>query len=80
MTRSPDDDQPPARPLLRVVRGDATPEEIAALVAVLVTRAAEGKTSRPARSANNAWSDRSRLLRRQLCPGPGAWRRSALPG
>jgi len=80
MTRSPDDDQPPARPLLRVVRGDATPEEIAALVAVLVTRAAEGETSCPARSANNAWSDRSRLLRRQLSPGPGAWRRSALPG
>ena len=32
MTRTPDDDQPPGPPLLRVVRGDATAEEIAALV------------------------------------------------
>ena len=32
MTRTPDDDQPPGVPLLRVVRGDATAEEIAALV------------------------------------------------
>jgi hypothetical protein len=79
MTRAPDDDQPPGRPLLRVVRGDATAEEIAALVAVLVTRAAEGEAPRPARSVNHAWSDRSRQLRRPLFPGPGAWRRSALP-
>ena len=34
------DDRPPGPPLLRVVRGDATAEEIAALVAVLVTRVA----------------------------------------
>jgi len=38
MPRTADDDQPGARPLLRVVRGDATPEEIAALVAVLAVR------------------------------------------
>ena len=74
MTR-PDDD----RPLLRVVRGDATPEEIAALVAVLLTRSAEPEAPGPTRSVQNNWSDRSRLLRRPLSPGPGAWRRSALP-
>ena len=72
------------RPVLRVVRGDATPEEIAALVAVLLSRAASagqapagGAAPRPAPSA---WADRSRQLRRPLFPGPGAWRRSALPG
>jgi hypothetical protein len=81
MTRPADGDQPRREPLLRVIRGDATPEEIAALVAVLVTRAAGDEAPGPARSAQkNAWSDRSRLLRRPLSPGHGAWRRSGLPG
>ena len=80
MTRPADGDQPPSQPLLRVVRGDATPEEIAALVAVLLARSADGEAPRPARSAQNSWSDRSRQVRRPLFPGPGAWRGSALPG
>jgi hypothetical protein len=80
MTRTPDDDQPPGRPLLRVVRGDPTAEEIAALVAVLLARSADAEAPGQARSVKNAWSDRSRQLRRPLSPGPGAWRRSALPG
>jgi len=80
MTRSGHRDQPTGEPLLRVIRGDATPEEIAALVAVLVTRSADTGAPRPVRSVSNAWSDRSRQLRRPLSPAPGAWRRSALPG
>src|SRR5690348_12726473 len=79
MPRTADDDQPEARPLLRVVRGDATPEEIAALVAVLAARGG-GEVSSPPRSVKNTWSDRSRLLRRPLATGPGAWRASGLPG
>jgi hypothetical protein len=78
MTR-PAGDQPTREPLLRVVRGDATPEEIAALVAVLVTRAADTEAPSPPRSVQNSWSDRSRQLRRPLSPAPGAWRRSRLP-
>jgi hypothetical protein len=71
-------DRPAGEPVLRIVRGDATPEEVAALVAVLLSRpGALSATSAPARSA---WADRSRQLRRPLRPGPGAWRRSALPG
>ena len=66
------------RPVLRVVRGDATPEEIAAVLAVLLSRPAVEAT--PARKAPSAWSGRSRLLRRPQFPGPGAWRRSGLPG
>ena len=73
------DDRPPGQPLLRVVRGDATAEEIAALVAVLVTRAAGAEAPGRARSVRDSWSDRSRQLRRPLFPGPGAWRHSALP-
>ena len=78
-----DNDQPPSEPLpheplLRVVRGDASPEQIAALVAVLLSRPADGEAApEPARSA---WSDRTGQLRRPVWPGPGAWRRSALPG
>ena len=63
----------------RYADGEATAEEIAALVAVLVTRAAGGEAPGPDRSARNSWSDRSRQLRHPLFPGPGAWRRSALP-
>ena len=63
--------------MLRVIRGDATPEEIAALVAVLMSRAADDEA--PPRKTPSAWSDRSRLVRRPLHPGPGAWRSSALP-
>jgi hypothetical protein len=70
---------PPARePTLRVIRGDASPEEIAALVAVLLSGA--GGDEAPPAPARSAWADRSRQVRRPLRPGPGAWRRSALPG
>jgi Acyl-CoA carboxylase epsilon subunit len=69
----------PERPVLRVVRGDATLEEVAAVVAVLLSRSA-GDLGVPSRSAPSAWADRSRLLRRPLFPGPDAWRRSGLPG
>ena len=79
MTRPGQDDRPVGEPVLRVVRGDATPEEIAALVAVLLARAGDAEAPGPARSVPGFWADRSRLLRRPLSPGPGAWRRSGLP-
>ncbi len=71
-------DRPPREPALRLIRGDATPEEIAAVVAVLLSRPVLAEA--PPRPAPSAWANRSRLLRRPLFPGPGAWRRSALPG
>jgi len=82
VTRPGHDDRPGGAPALRVVRGDATPEEIAALVTVLMARSGQGggPARRPRPLARGAWSDRSRLLRRPLHPGPGAWRRSAWPG
>jgi Acyl-CoA carboxylase epsilon subunit len=73
------EDRPAREPVLRVIRGDASAEEIAALVAVLMARAAAvGEPEAPA-PARSAWSERSRLVRQPLHPGPGAWRRSALP-
>ena len=61
-------------PVLRVVRGDATPEEVAALLAVVAARAARRAPPRPARSG---WPGHP--LRAPLHPGPGAWRASGLP-
>ncbi|MCD0453063.1 acyl-CoA carboxylase subunit epsilon [Actinocorallia sp. API 0066] len=66
------------KPFLQVVRGDATPAEIAALIAVLAARGAPAPAA-PARRAS-VWTDRARLARRPVRPGPGAWRASALPG
>jgi hypothetical protein len=69
-------------PFLQVVRGDATAEEIAALVATLTavaaarSRAAEAKKPAPVRTN---WNAQARLLRAPVRPAPGGWRRSALP-
>jgi len=61
------------RPLLRVVRGDPTPEELAALIAVVTIRAA-GAPAAP--GDPSAWTDRARLVRRCPPAAPGAWRNS----
>jgi hypothetical protein len=67
----------PERPGLRVVRGDPTAEELAALVTVLVTRS--GEMAEPARG-RSAWNDPARLVRRPLGHGPGGWQASGRPG
>lgn len=63
---------------LQVVRGDPTPEEIAALVAVLTARA-RAAAEPPPGDRRSPWSDPARRLRRPLSHGPGAWRTSARP-
>lgn len=65
------------RPHLRIVRGDATPEEIAALVAVLAAWAAAPQP--PARPRAQSWRNPARSMRKPLAPGQSAWRMSALP-
>jgi Acyl-CoA carboxylase epsilon subunit len=65
------------RPILKVVKGDATPEEIAALVAVVAALGSAGDEP-PARRTPE-WSAHRRGLRRSLPHGPGGWRSSALP-
>jgi hypothetical protein len=74
----PDQADRPVRPALRVVRGDPTAEELAALVAVLGARAAVPGAA-PA-SPRSAWNAPAGMVRRQVSPGPDGWRRSALPG
>jgi len=69
----------PRRPLLKLVRGDATPEEIAAIVAVLATHAAA--TAMPAPQApRSVWADQSQALRVASAPGAGGWRRAGILG
>ncbi|MEU7528901.1 acyl-CoA carboxylase subunit epsilon [Saccharothrix sp. NPDC042600] len=65
------------RPYLRVVRGTPTDEELAALTAVVTTLGTPQTEEEPPR--RSAWSDPTRLTRRPLPHGPGAWRTSALP-
>ena len=76
MTTS-DDSTPSGPPPLRLVRGDATPEEVAALLAVL--SAASGGAEAPAARHTSQWASRERGVRRPLQPGPGSWRASAWP-
>jgi hypothetical protein len=67
---------------LRVVRGDASAEEIAALVATLTAlAAARSAAAAPARQQPTArnWNSRARLLRTPVHAAAGGWRRSALP-
>lgn len=67
-----------AEATLRIVRGEPTPEELAALVAVLSTRAGSGGAA-AAPPAASAWTDRSRYVRPRLGHTPDGWRASAYP-
>ena len=66
-------------PLLAIVRGSPSAEEVAALVAVLARRGAGSTVATYARGVRSEWSARSRLLRAPLQRGPGGWRASARP-
>ena len=65
---------------LRVVRGQPTDAELAALVAVLAARRPAESTVDTDAAARSVWADPGRRLRAVPRPGPGAWRRSGLPG
>lgn len=69
----------PDGPTLRVIRGDATPEEIAALIAVVAAANARATAAEPPAPRMSAWRDPARRVRGPLPHGPGAWRASALP-
>ncbi|MDN4614399.1 acyl-CoA carboxylase subunit epsilon [Leifsonia sp. F6_8S_P_1B] len=62
---------------LRFLTRGVTPEEIAAVTAVLTAAAAEAaaaaRAARP-QHGQDAWARSQRQLRQPLTPGPGAWR------
>jgi hypothetical protein len=70
-------DDEPQRPVLRVVRGEPSAEELAALVAVLSARAAGGAAAEQPR--RTAWNHPARLVRAPVSPGHGGWRASSRP-
>jgi hypothetical protein len=75
---SPDE---PQAPLLRVVRGAPTPEELAALLAVVSARTAQtGPGVARTRRRRSEWGAHYRRLAPGPGHGPGAWRASGLPG
>lgn len=65
------------KPVLKVVNPDATPEEVAALVAVF--SAMGGGEGEPKRRPRPEWNAPHRLVRRSFPHGPGGWRSSGLP-
>jgi hypothetical protein len=67
------------RALFRVVRGEPSPEELAALTVVLAAAAAAGGGEVPAERRRDPWPDPARQWRTTLTPGPGAWQRTFWP-
>ncbi|WP_037575638.1 acyl-CoA carboxylase subunit epsilon [Phaeacidiphilus oryzae] len=65
---------------IKVLHGRPTPEEIAAVIAVVSARAnAAASTPSDESGAASVWSDHARALARRAMPQPGraAWRTSA---
>lgn len=63
------------QPALQILTPNATPEEVAALVAVLSSIS----TAEPARRPTSQWSAHRRNLTPSYPHGPAGWRASGLP-
>ncbi|GAA3130024.1 acyl-CoA carboxylase epsilon subunit [Streptomyces sp. NPDC053086] len=66
---------------IKVVRGNPTPEELAAALAVVRVRAAAAaSTPSGAEGPRDAWSDPSRIAAARVpSPGPASWTRTFWP-
>lgn len=66
---------------IKVVRGNPTPEELAAALAVVRARAAAAAATPPgAEGPRDAWSDPSRIAGQRLPkPGRASWTRTYWP-
>jgi hypothetical protein len=69
------DTQPVREPAFSIP-GDATPEEVAAIVALLMSASGEDE---PADAAPSLWADHQRGVRLSPTHGHGAWRASTQP-
>ncbi|MGW3958110.1 acyl-CoA carboxylase epsilon subunit [Streptomyces sp. NPDC004752] len=67
---------------IKVVRGNPTPEELAAALAVVRVRAAAAAGAPSgAEGAGDAWSDPARITTAHVPhPGPASWPRTYWPG
>lgn len=75
------EDTESASAVLKVVRGEPSAEELATLVAVIASQAAEAAAAgEPAATPKvSGWTERSRYMRAPGRPFPGGWRSSMLP-
>ena len=71
-----------AKPVLRVVKGDLTAEELGALVAVIAARnaAAAHAAARARPLLSSEWGHPAGLARKPVRLGPDQWRRSTFGG
>jgi hypothetical protein len=65
--------------VLRVIRGEPTTDELAAVIVVLAARAKPAGGEPGQRPPRSEWAAKARQMQPHLTPGPGAWRASALP-
>lgn len=67
---------------IKVVRGNPTPEELAAAMAVVRARAAAAVAEPSgAETVRDAWSDPARIAARRVpLPGQASWTRTYWPG
>jgi len=64
-------------PVLRVISGNPTPEELAIILAVVSARGGAAKPSEPKRLS--LWASKGRHMRPSLRAGFGSWRASSMP-
>ncbi|MEU8567699.1 acyl-CoA carboxylase epsilon subunit [Streptomyces pathocidini] len=67
--------------MYKVVRGNPTPEELAAALAVVQARRAAASAASAAREETDEWADKERNVPRRALPRAGskAWRSSYWP-
>jgi hypothetical protein len=70
-------DNESSQPVLRVISGDPTPEELAIILAVVSARTSAVKPSAPQRLS--LWASKGRQTRPSLGAGFGSWRASSMP-
>lgn len=70
--------EPNQGPVLRIVAGNPTPEEVAVVVSVL-SAVASSSSSPPEPIQLRSWTSKARRLRTWANPGPTRWRDSGLP-
>jgi hypothetical protein len=67
------------QPVLRVLKGNPTPEELAALVAIIAARnaTATNAATHTKKAPRSEWGHPTRQTRTPHTHGPNQWRRSA---
>jgi hypothetical protein len=66
--------------VIKVVRGNPTPEELAAALAVVHARAAAAAEAPPSAAQPDGWSHPARIARHRMpAPGPTSWARTYWP-